>query len=34
EPEKYLSVATKAKRQGRIFIDYLRNGRGNTAKRK
>lgn len=31
EPEKYLSVATKAKRQGRIFIDYLRNGRGNTA---
>lgn len=30
-PEKYLSVATKAKRTGRIFIDYLRNGRGNTA---
>lgn len=31
ESEKYLAVATKAKRQGRIFLDYLRNGRGNTA---
>ncbi|MEF0941039.1 non-homologous end-joining DNA ligase [Rhizobium sp. BR 362] len=30
-PEKYLSVAAKAKRAGHIFIDYLRNGRGNTA---
>jgi bifunctional non-homologous end joining protein LigD len=31
QPDKYLATATKAERQGRIFIDYLRNGRGNTA---
>ncbi|MBP2448890.1 non-homologous end-joining DNA ligase [Rhizobium leguminosarum] len=30
-PEKYLSTATKAKRGGHIYIDYLRNGRGSTA---
>ncbi len=30
-PDKYLSTATKAKRGGHIYIDYLRNGRGNTA---
>jgi bifunctional non-homologous end joining protein LigD len=30
-PDKYLATATKAKRNGKIFIDYLRNGRGNTA---
>ena len=31
EPEKYLATATKAKRGGHIYIDYLRNGRGSTA---
>jgi bifunctional non-homologous end joining protein LigD len=30
-PEKYLAVMTKARRQGKIFVDYLRNGRGATA---
>ncbi len=28
---KYLAVMTKAKRNGKIFVDYLRNGRGATA---
>ncbi len=32
EPERFVAVMTKAKRVGKIFIDYLRNGRGATAK--
>jgi bifunctional non-homologous end joining protein LigD len=31
DPAKYVLVATKAKRHGRIFLDWLRNGRGATA---
>lgn len=30
-PEKYVSTIAKAKRRGRILIDYLRNQRGQTA---
>lgn len=30
-PESYLTNMSKAKRAGKIFIDYLRNGRGATA---
>jgi bifunctional non-homologous end joining protein LigD len=30
DPKRYLDVMTKAKRTGKIFIDYFRNGRGAT----
>ncbi|MEO7035036.1 MAG: DNA ligase D [Polyangiaceae bacterium] len=29
-PERYVATMSKAKRTGKIFIDYLRNGRGAT----
>lgn len=30
-PERYVAKMTKAKRVGKIFVDYLRNGQGATA---
>ncbi|MEI9852886.1 MAG: DNA ligase D [Sphingomonas sp.] len=31
EPERFVATMSKAKRKGRIFIDWLRNQRGSTA---
>jgi bifunctional non-homologous end joining protein LigD len=30
-PERYVANMSKAKRRGKIFVDYLRNQRGSTA---
>jgi bifunctional non-homologous end joining protein LigD len=30
-PRLYVAKSTKSARRGKIFIDYLRNGRGSTA---
>jgi bifunctional non-homologous end joining protein LigD len=30
-PDRYVTTATKAKRQGRLYLDWQRNGRGTTA---
>ena len=31
DPDRLTVNMSKARRQGRVFLDYLRNGRGNTA---
>ena len=30
-PDRYVAQASKAKREGRIFVDWLRNSRGSTS---
>ena len=30
-PDRYVATVSKAKRHGKIFVDYLRNGEGATA---
>jgi bifunctional non-homologous end joining protein LigD len=31
DPDRFIAVATKAKRNKKIFVDYLRNSRGATS---
>lgn len=30
-PDRFVATMSKAKRRGRIYVDYLRNGQGATA---
>jgi bifunctional non-homologous end joining protein LigD len=31
DPDRYIATMSKAKRRGKIYVDYLRNQRGATA---